>query len=123
MPGGVDPMPGRFDEISYKLGQAASGLTDLRKAFETHCADDDRRHSENLAALRANTAAIDRLARAMEPIAASVAFMRPIVDSYQVTRIRLAAYAAVAMCVLGLVGWAVQMAVNFAIAWAAGHWK
>ena len=45
-------------ELSYELGRNAKGLGDLNKLFEQHCRDDDRRHEENVALLKANNDAI-----------------------------------------------------------------
>jgi hypothetical protein len=64
-------------ELSYELGRNAKGLEDLNKLFEQHCKDDDRRHEENVALLKANTDAIAAQSKALEKFNARVALMNP----------------------------------------------
>jgi hypothetical protein len=45
-------------ELSVGLGKNTQGLQDLTKLFDQHCKDDDRRHGENMSALKAVTDAI-----------------------------------------------------------------
>jgi hypothetical protein len=52
----------RLHDLSYKLGRNTQGLEDLTKLFEQHCKDDERRHEENVALLKANNDAIEKLA-------------------------------------------------------------
>ena len=106
-----------LDEISFTLGCNTEGLTNLNKVFEQHCIDDDRRHGENVALLRANTEAIGKLAATLQPIAESVAFMRPIVDGYVVTRGKLALLASIGFGIVVAVGWILEAGAKWLIAW------
>jgi ABC-type uncharacterized transport system ATPase component len=52
-------------------------LEDLTKLFEQHCKDDDRRHEENVALLKANTDAIAAQNKVLEKLAKRVDLMSP----------------------------------------------
>jgi hypothetical protein len=83
------------------LGDLEGTMRALKESFfDKHSDDDDRRHQENIGALRANTAAIETLARALEAVAQRVAVMGPIVDGYQMTKSRLAAWASIGLSAL-----------------------
>jgi hypothetical protein len=102
---------GEIDPGSRALGDLECTMHALKESFDRHCDDDDRRHQENITALRANTAAIESLARAQR-----VAVTGPIVDGYQMTKSRLAAWASIAFGVLITFGWIIEAAIK----WAAG---
>ena len=94
----------RLHELSYELGRNAKGLEDLTKLFEQHCIDDDRRHEENVALLKANNDAIEKLA-----------LMSP--GGSVLSRKQLAVLAIVGTSVMVVVGWIVEAAVKWAVGW------
>jgi hypothetical protein len=106
-----------LDAISFTLGRNTEGLTNLNRLFEQHYTDDDRRHAENVAALRANTDAVGKLAGMLQPIAESVAFMRPIVDGYVVTRGKLALLASIGFGIVVAIGWVLEAGLKWVIGW------
>lgn len=110
-----DAARGRIDDISYKLGRSAEGLENLNKMFEQHCDDDDRRHRENVGLIKANTEAIDNLSNAMRGINDSIAFMRPVVDGYVMTKSRLALLALIGTGIMIAIGWILEAALKWAI--------
>jgi hypothetical protein len=102
-------------ELSYELGRNAKGLEDLNKLFEQHCKDDDRRHEENVALLKANTHAIAAQSKALEKFNARVALMNP--GGSVLSRKQVAVLAVVGTGVMVVVGWIVEAAVKWAAAW------
>jgi len=115
-------MPGKLDEISLAIGAQGAEIAGLKQSFDRHCDDDDRRHRENIEVLKAIENRLGDLSRVLEPVVASVAIMRPIVDGYQVTRSKLAAWASIGLAVIALLGWIVEAAVKLAATWALSHW-
>jgi hypothetical protein len=91
-------------DLSYKLGRNTQGLEDLTKLFEQHCKDDDRRHEENVALLKANNDAIEKLA-----------LMSP--GGSALSKKQLAVLAVVGTSVMVVVGWIVEAAVKWAVGW------
>ena len=109
---------GRLDKLSYELGRNAKGLEDLNKLFEQHCKDDDRRHEENVALLRANNDAIEAQSKALEKLAARVGLMSP--GGGILSRKQVAVLAVVGTGVMVVVGWMVEAAVKWAVGWFIG---
>jgi hypothetical protein len=105
-------------ELSYELGRNSQGLEDLNKLFEQHCKDDDRRHEENVALLKANTGAIAAQNKALEKLNARVALMSP--GGSVLSRKQLAVLAVVGTGVMVVVGWMVEAAVKWAVGWLIG---
>lgn len=108
---------GAFDPASVEFGEMRAELKNLNKLFEQHCEDDDRRHAENVAVLRANTEATTNLATMFKTLADSVAFMRPVVDSYVVTKGRLAMIATAGFGLLIVIGWLLEAGLKWVIGW------
>jgi len=110
---------GRLDKLSYELGRNAKGLEDLNKLFEQHCKDDDRRHEENIALLRANNEAIEAQSKALEKLAARVGLMSP-GGGGVLSRKQVAVLAVVGTGVMVVVGWMIEAAVKWAVGWFIG---
>jgi hypothetical protein len=102
-------------ELSVGLGKNTQGLQDLTKLFEQHCKDDDRRHEENIALLKANTEAIAAQNKAIDKLATRVALTSP--DGRVLSRKQIAALAVIGTGVMVVVGWIVEAAVKWAAAW------
>jgi hypothetical protein len=105
-------------ELSYELGRNSKGLEDLNKLFEQHCKNDDRRHEENMAILKANTDAIAAQSKALEKFAKRVEMMSP--GGSVLSRKQVAVLAVVGTGVMVVVGWIVEAAVKWAAAWVLG---
>lgn len=95
----------------------------MKESFDRHCDDDDRRHVENITEMRGIKEEIAGLRLALEPLAASVAIMRPIVDGYQLTRSKLAAWASIGLAMIVLLGWIVEAALKWVVAWTLSHFQ
>jgi hypothetical protein len=102
-------------QLSYELGRNAKGLDDLTKLFEQHCTDDDRRHQENVALLKANNEAIETQGKAFEGLSDRVGLMNP--AGGVLSRKRFAVLAVVGTGVMVVVGWMVEAAVKWAVGW------
>jgi hypothetical protein len=105
-------------ELSYELGRNAKGLEDLTKLFEQHCKDDDRRHEENVALLRANNEAIAAQGKAFDKLAAQVGLASP--AGNVLSRRQLAALALLGTGAMVVVGWMVEAGVKWAVGWLIG---
>jgi hypothetical protein len=110
-----------LDETSRAIGDLEASVRSLGDSFDRHCNDDDRRHAENIKALRDNTDAVQALAARLAPIADSVSVMRPVVDGYQITKARLAAWASAGFVVIVVVGWIVEAALKWAVESMLSH--
>lgn len=106
-------VPNKLDEISVAIGELKSDTKSLDRTLTQHCLDDDRRHDENLAAIRALTKALEPLG----PLASTVATMKPIVESYQTSRLKLAGAVSLAMVLLGFVGWVIEQMIASGVRW------
>jgi hypothetical protein len=63
----VSAMAGELNEISRVIGGLEEGVRNLSRTFTQHCEDDDRRHTENLDAMRALNENISKLNRRLTP--------------------------------------------------------
>lgn len=110
----------RLAELSEKVGKQTGSLDGLNNSFDRHCDDDDRRHHENVEALkRAHGENIDnfrevfaelrKITEKLEPVAGltkDVAEMKPHVEDYKTFRKQLAL---VAVGVSAIAGGAVSL--------------
>jgi hypothetical protein len=110
----------------YELGRTAKGLEDLTKLFEQHCKDDDRRHEENVALLKATNEAIEAQSKAnreaiaaqckaLEKLSTRVGLMGP--GGGVLSRKQVAVLALIGTGVIVAVGWIIEAAVKWAAAW------
>jgi len=115
-------MAHELDAISEAIGALRASARSLEATLARHCADDDARHRENIAALGANNAAIGALTATLAPLVQTVASMKPIVDSYQTTRLKFTGAIGVVAVLLGMVGWLVEKVIGEAVRWMfQGH--
>lgn len=114
-------MPGKLDEISRVIGQQEANLAGLNRTFDQHCADDDRRHQENIDALRSINGHVAKLNETLAPLVKSVAFMRPIVEGYQVSRWKAAGALSLASAILVGLGWVVTSIAGEFVKWIVAH--
>lgn len=105
-------MPGELDEISRVIGGLETATTSLKDTFSQHCKDDDRRHEENINALRENNRQIADLNRTLAPLAKTVEAMAPILANYQVSRWKRTGAIGLALTLVGFSGWLVQLVVT-----------
>jgi hypothetical protein len=118
MAGGRPKRPRPERAFLYELGRNAKGLEDLTKLFEQHCKDDDRRHDENVALLKANTEAIAAQNKMLEKLARRVDLMSP--GGSVLSRKQFAVLAVIGTGVMVVVGWIIEAAVKWAIGWFIG---
>lgn len=85
-------------------------MRDLGRNFDQHCIDDDRRHDENVRALRELGAKMTELVDVVKPLATAITIMQPIVDSYQISRWKFTGALMLAGSILTLVGWVLSLA-------------
>lgn len=97
-------MAGKLDEISVKIGGLEANTETLQRTLSQHCIDDDLRHRENIAALRA-------LNDTLAPLAVVVSAMEPLVKSYQVSRWKMIGALSVVTAMFVMVGWAMKAAI------------
>jgi hypothetical protein len=118
MTGGGQQQDHDLHKISFQLGRNAEGLENLNRLFDQHCQDDDRRHEENVALLKANTEAIAAQGKALEKFARRVELMSP--GGSVLSRKQVAVLAVVGTGVMVVVGWMVEAAVKWAVGWFIG---
>lgn len=111
-------MAGKLDEISRVIGQQEQATRGLSESFDRHCDDDDRRHNENLRALKDIAGELRKLSDCVRPLASTVAIMKPVVDGYQVTRWKAIGAIAAVSVFFAVIGWAMSLIVGKAFAWA-----
>lgn len=108
-------MAGELHEVSRSIGALEEGISGLKDAqsrgndlFDQHCKDDDDRHRENIATMREIMEEIKGLRQAVES-------MQPIVEGYQVTRSRLAAWASIGITIFAVLGWILEAGVKWLV--------
>lgn len=110
-----------IDEISRTLGAQEANLKNLGRTFDKHCADDDARHRENIEAMGDISNELRNISDLLKPVVDSVAFMRPIVDGYQASRLKTMGALSLASSLLIGVGWLVTSVAGAVVKWVAGH--
>lgn len=108
----MSAVPGKLDEISRVIGGLETATKSLKETFTQHCRDDDRRHDENINALRENNRQIGELNRVLAPLARTVEAMAPILANYQVSRWKRAGAIGLALSIVGFIGWLVQLSIS-----------
>ena len=112
---------GKLDEISVAIGGLQSDTANLSETFQQHCRDDDRRHDENISTLRGIQDEMRKLHDVLKPVAERVATMSPIVDGFQISRLKIAGGLSVVVFILMGVGWLVASIAGEVIKWVAAH--
>ena len=112
---------GKLDEISVAIGGLQSDTANLGETFQQHCLDDDRRHAENITTLRGIQDEMRKLNDVLRPIADKVAVMGPIVDGFQISRLKIAGGLSVVVFILMGLGWLVASIAGEVIKWIAAH--
>lgn len=116
-------MAGALDEGSRAIGDLEASVRGLSVSFDKHCLDDDRRHAENIAALRDNTAAIGELGRKLDDHSRAVSSMRPQIAALQISRKQVAIAGSLGMISIGLLIWGIESGLTAIVAWARAHWN
>lgn len=118
-------MTGELHEVSRAIGSLEEGIKGLKDAqargnelFDQHCIDDDRRHAENLATMRAIQQELAGLRRDLKSAPAPA----QMVDPHQMTKPRLAAYAAIGFGTIVVAGWIVEAGIKWGVDKVLSHW-
>lgn len=102
-------------QIAGAVAKQEANLENLGNNFDKHCADDEKRHAENLATLREIRDNLATLASIVTPLASAVGTMKPIVDGYQVTKMKFAGALLVGGFLVTAIGWIVSSIVGEAM--------
>jgi hypothetical protein len=92
----------KLDEISRVIGNIESSVVSIKADIGENRKVADRRHRENCTRL-------DALEDMVKPLAETVRVMKPIVDSYMISRWKLAGMLTVATVILSLIGWLISV--------------
>lgn len=92
----------KLDEISRIIGNIESSVASIKEDIADNRKVADRRHTENRDRL-------DILDDMVKPLAETVRRMKPIVDSYMVSRWKLAGMLTLATVLLSLAGWVISV--------------
>lgn len=114
-------MSNQLDQVSEAIGALRASMRAVGDSLDRHCDDDDRRHRENIEALRENNRAIAELSGVLTPLAKTVAGMQPIVASYQTSRLKLTGALGLALVLLGGVTWLAEQVIINGIKWFFGQ--
>lgn len=109
-------MTGQLDQLSRVIGGLEASTDNLSKLLNQHCIDDDRRHDENIKALRSIEASLAELARKAVPILPA----SPPDGSGYTKRIIFAAASAAAL-ILSAIVFLITKSAEWLIAWAFAH--
>ena len=107
-------MAGKLDEISRAIGALETSVDELRRRTDENRELQARRHADNSAALR-------ELSEKLDQHAAAVAMIRPTVAALELSRSKLATWASIGLAVVVILGWVVEAAVKWAVAWILSH--
>ena len=101
-------MAGKLDEISEAIGRLRASVADIRRRLDENCRLQEERHAYYSAALR-------ELAEKLDGHAATLALMRPTIAALELSRSKLATWAAIGFAAVVLLGWVVEAAINWAV--------
>jgi prefoldin subunit 5 len=107
-------MAGKLDEISRAIGSLETNVRELKRRMDESRKLHARRHADNTAALR-------QLAEKLDRHAATLAAIRPTVAALELSRSKLATWASIGVTAVLVLGWIVEAAVKWALAWALSH--
>lgn len=102
-------MTGELHEISRVIGGLEQSSTRLTESFDKHCDDDERRHQENQAILRAIDARMATMNETIAPLIKTINAWKPIIESYQATRWKVAGMLTLGGLVLYGLGYVAQL--------------
>jgi len=107
-------MAGKLDEISVMLGGLTAEVKHLGQTMKDNRDVADQRHAENKQRL-------DNIDTTLSTLSPTVAWMKPIVKNYQVTRWKVIGGLAVVGVIMWLLGWIVSAfaAKLLALIWSA----
>ena len=107
-------MAGKLDEISRAIGALETSVHELRRRMDENRELQARRHADNSAALH-------ELSEKLDQHAAAVAMIRPTVAALELSRSKLATWASIGLAAVVILGWVVEAAVKWAVAWILSH--
>jgi hypothetical protein len=113
-------MTGKLDEISQAIGGLQATTDGLAKQLDVHCVDDRHRHEDNLQTLREineQIREVNESVRALQPLAETVALMKPIVDGYEISRWKLTGALGLGVAILTVIGWLIEGLIGRAAGW------
>lgn len=108
---------GELHQISRVIGNLEAGVDGLRRTFEQHAHDDDRRHEENVTTLRSIARQVGELNECLTPLAKTVKEMEPVLTAIQTSRLKLAgAFGLLAVLATGFV-WVLSKTISSIVPW------
>jgi hypothetical protein len=107
-------MPGKLDEISRAIGSLETSVRELRRRTDENRKMQARRHADSSATLR-------ELAEKLDRHAAAVATIQPAVAALELSRSKLATWASIGLAAVMILGWVVEAAVKWAVAWTLSY--
>jgi hypothetical protein len=102
-----------IDEISRSIGGLEANYKTLQRTFDQHCQSNEAQHREICQK-------VDHITEVLAPLSEAVKVMKPIVDSYQTTRLKFAGALGIVLLLLGFVGWFTGQVIIGAIKWMFG---
>jgi len=109
-------MAGKLDGISEAIGRLRASVADIQRRLEENRKLQERRHSDNSAALR-------ELAEKLDRHAASVEMIRPTVAALELSRSKLATWATIGFAAVVVCGWLVEAALKWAVDRTLSHFQ
>lgn len=92
----------RIDEFSRVLGSIETSQQSLEKKLDEHCDDDERRHRENITAIR-------DLTDSVRPVVETVKRITPLVDAQQRTWLQIGGAVTTVSGLLAFVAYVLSM--------------
>lgn len=109
-------MPGKLDEISEAIGALRASVADIQRRMDENREVQERRHEDNANALK-------QLSVKLDQHAAAVASMQPTVTALELSRSRLAGWAAIGFACVVVFGWILEEAAKWLVSWILSHWQ
>lgn len=106
-------MTGELHEVSQAIGGLQAETAALVKSFDRHCDDDDRRHGENIKAIR-------DLTETLRPIADWARSAKPDLEAMKLSRAKIAGISSVLLLFAGGAVWLLEKLIDKALTWAMG---
>jgi hypothetical protein len=93
----------RIDEFSRVLGSIETSQKSLENKLDEHCDDDERRHQENITAIR-------DLTESVRPVVETVKRITPLVDAQQKTWLQIGGAVTTVSGLLAFVAYVMSLA-------------